>query len=270
VLYYSSLILFPLQVQVLYTQDPITIGLYSMGLPMGGLLGGFATAFILNKFDQAKWVLAFYCLWLTVTSGISAVVGPGTHSASTLIVVLIGIGLSGATVASNSIIQLSVPHQYIGVAMGIVITARNVGGSIATTIYTTILTNQLAKKLGPYIAKALAKAGLPLAQIPGVTEALATQDATSPAFAGVSPEIIGAGVHGLKSAYADSFKIVYLVSIAFGVLGTICAMWTMNVGKYMTNKVDVKLDEGAHIVTHGDTGGHIINHDGEEITKEVH
>jgi hypothetical protein len=152
--------------------------------------------------------------------------------------------------------------------MGIVrfvTTARNVGGSVATTIYTTILTNELGKRLGVDIATALAKAGLPLAQIPGVTEAIATGNLTSPALAGVSLEILGTGAYGLKIAYSNSFKIVYLVSIAFGVIGAICAMWTQNMGKFMTNKVDVRLDEGAHIKTHGDTGGHVINHEGEEI-----
>jgi hypothetical protein len=196
---------------------------------------------------------------------LTRVTGPGTHIASTAIVALIGFGLSGGTVASNSIIQLSVPHQYVGVAMGIVTTARNVGGSVATTIYTTILTNELAKRLGVDIATALAKAGLPLAQVPGVTEAIATGNLTSPALAGVSLEILGAGAYGLKTAYSNSFKIVYLVSIAFGIIGAVCAMWTQNVGKFMTNKVDVRLDEGAHITTRGDTGGHVINHEGEEI-----
>jgi len=188
------------------------------------------------------------------------VLGPGTHIASAVIVALIGFGLSGGTVASNSIIQLSVPHQYVGVAMGIVTTARNVGGSVATTIYTTILTNELGKGLGVDIAT-----GLPLAQIPGVTEAITTGNLASPALIGVNPEILGAGAYGLKIAYSNSFKIVYLVSIAFGVIGAICAMWTQNVGKFMTNKIDVRLDEGAHIKAHGDTGGHVINHEGEEI-----
>jgi hypothetical protein len=192
--------------------------------------------------------------------------GPGTHIASTLIAALIGVGLSGGTVASNSIIQLTVPHQYVGIAMGIVITARNVGGSVATTIYSTILTNELGKKLGPYIATALAKAGLPLAQIPAVTGAIATSNAI--ALAEVPPAILGAGAYALKIAYCDSFKVVYLVSIAFGVIGIVCAGFTMNVGQFMTDKVDVRLDEGAHLQTHGNTGGHIINHDGEDITDK--
>ena len=36
-------------------------------------------------------------------------------------------------------ITLNVPHEYIGVAIGLVTTARAVGGSIGTTVYTVIL-----------------------------------------------------------------------------------------------------------------------------------
>jgi hypothetical protein len=86
-----------------------------------------------------------------------------------------------------------------------------------------------------------------------VTEAITTGNLASPALIGVNPEILGAGGDGLKIAYSNSFKVVYLVSIAFGVIGAICAMWTQNVGKFMTNKVDVRLDEETHIKTHGDT-----------------
>lgn len=74
ILYYSSLILFPLQVQILFTQDPITIGLYSMALSLGGLIGGITTGLIMDRTDKAKWILVFFAGWLTVTSGVSAIV----------------------------------------------------------------------------------------------------------------------------------------------------------------------------------------------------
>lgn len=75
ILYYSSLILFPLQVQTLYTQDPITIGLYSMALGFGGMVGGFSTGYVMNRTDISKWILVFFCLELTAMCGISAIVG---------------------------------------------------------------------------------------------------------------------------------------------------------------------------------------------------
>jgi hypothetical protein len=40
---------------------------------------------------------------------------------------------------------------------------------------------------------------------------------------------------------------VYLVTIAFGVVGTVCAAFSTNVDKLMTSHVDIKLEEGAHV-----------------------
>jgi hypothetical protein len=167
-------------------------------------------------------------------------------------------------------VQLNIPHQYIGVAMGLVITARNVGGSIATTVYTVVLSNNLKSHLGLNIATALAKAGLPLADIPAVTEALATQNVTSPAFGLANLAQLEAGIYAVKVSYADAFRLVYLVSIAFGGLGILCAFWTKNFGYLMTRQVDVILEEGAHLSTHLELkGGHVIDHDGTELKREI-
>jgi hypothetical protein len=173
---------------------------------------------------------------------------------------------SSITVLVNSMVQLNVVHQYIGVAMGIVITARNVGGSVATTIYTVILDNQLKANLGKDIATALAKAGLPLAEVPEVTGALATGNLTNPILATVSPAILWAGGYALRLSYAHAFKVVYLVSIAFRVLAMCCALGTKNFGHLLTKKVDVNLEEGVHLHTHLATG-HIIDHSGNELEK---
>lgn len=183
--------------------------------------------------------------------------------------VLTGAVVSGATVASNSMIQLGVPHQYLGLAMGVVTTARNVGGSISSTVYTVILNNQLTDNLGTNIATALAKAGLPLADVSSVTGALATGNTTSPVLGLASPAQLGAGALALRLTYVNAFKIVYLVSIAFGVLGSLCAIFSKNVGEFMTGKVDVRINEGVHIGLHeAHTGGHIIDHEGKELSTK--
>lgn len=162
-------------------------------------------------------------------------------------------------------IQLSIPHQYLGVAMGLVVTARNVGGSISSTIYTSILSNDLAKHLGIDIAIALAEAGVPLTDLAAVTKALALGEMTDPALALVTPAQLEAGIAALKLAYVHAFKIVYLVGITFGALAIGCAVMTKNFGHLLTKKVDVILAEGAHIVDHHDAGGHVIDHDGTEL-----
>jgi len=267
-LYYSTLILWPLQIETLYSTNSTTIGLYSMALSLGGFCGGMVFGFLLDHVNQARWILVGVCLLLTALSGLQATVGLHTNASSIAIVALIGAMISAATVASNSMIQLAVPHQYIGVAMGLVTTARNVGGSISTTIYSVILTNRLAATLGVNVATALAKAGVPLADVPAITGALATGNAMSPALADATPLQLYAGIMALKHSYIDAFKIIYLVSIAFGVVGTVCAAFTMNVGHLMTRKIDVQLDAGLHVGLHEvHKGGHVIEHDGTEISR---
>jgi hypothetical protein len=45
------------------------------------------------------------------------------------------------------------------------------------------------------------------------------------------------------------------------VMGTICAIFTLDIGHLMTNHVDIKLAEGAHIVVHDDSNAaHVIHH----------
>jgi hypothetical protein len=152
--------------------------------------------------------------------------------------------------------------------MGLLTTARNVGGSISSIIYTVILNNQLNSHLGINIATALAKAGVPLADLIGITEALATENATSPALGLATPAQLGAGILALKLTYRDAFKLIYLVSITFGAIGTVFAVFSQNVGKFMTNKIDVQLDSSLHVGHEVHKGGHIIQHDGTEITKK--
>jgi len=65
-----------------------------------------------------------------------------------------------ATVFSTSMVQLSVSHEYIGIATGLAITARSVGGSIGTTIYASVLNSKLQDYLVTDVATPLAKAGL--------------------------------------------------------------------------------------------------------------
>ena len=74
-LYYSTLILWPLQISTLYTTNETTIGLYSMSLSLGGLIGGAIFGLVLDRVNQARWILTGVCLTLTALSGAQAVVG---------------------------------------------------------------------------------------------------------------------------------------------------------------------------------------------------
>jgi branched-subunit amino acid transport protein len=136
--------------------------------------------------------------------------------------------------------------------------ARSVGGTVATAIYTSILKNKVAHFIPTYLALPLAKAGVSPASLPGVIHALSSHTGLE-ALAALTPEQLEIGKYGVKQSFAHAFRIVYLVTIAFGVLGTVAVSFTSNVDHLMTRKVDIKLEEGAHLHGQVDTGeGHII------------
>ena len=90
-------------------------------------------------------------------------------------------------------------------------------------------------------------------------EALTNGDVTSPVLHELTPQLLGLAAEGIKEAFAHSFRVVYLVSIAFGVVGTVCVAFSSDVDHLMTKEVDIKLDEGTHVEGAVDTGeGHII------------
>jgi hypothetical protein len=171
---------------------------------------------------------------------------------------------------SAVMIQPAVSHEYIGVATALAVTVRSLGGSVATTIYTTILANNISANLGKTVASYLLKSGLPSAELGPVVTAFAVGNSTSLALTSLPPNILAAGEYGLKVAWANAFRMVYLVSIAFGVMGTVCAAFTLNVYPLMNNTLDIKLQEGSHIHGQADTHtGHIIHHDDLDDSTHV-
>jgi hypothetical protein len=74
-LYYSSGVLWPIQIQVLYATKPITIGLYAIGLGLAGAMGAPIAGFIMASADQARWQFTVFTALLTIVSGCQAIVG---------------------------------------------------------------------------------------------------------------------------------------------------------------------------------------------------
>lgn len=75
ILYYSSLILWPLQIVTFYTTDSTTIGLYSLAFSLGGCIGALLFALVLEKVNQARWILTAVCVLTTLFIGCQAIVG---------------------------------------------------------------------------------------------------------------------------------------------------------------------------------------------------
>lgn len=92
-------------------------------------------------------------------------------------------------------------------------TAKALWGKLRTTIYTVILTRSIDEQehLGKDISTVLAKAELPLADLPAVTRALAIGNVTSPALELASPSVLAAEhAHSKSHMHVPSGWFIWL------------------------------------------------------------
>ncbi|EXJ90159.1 hypothetical protein A1O3_03228 [Capronia epimyces CBS 606.96] len=264
-LYYSIAVLWPAQVQALYATSNLNIGWYAAAGGLSSIIFCPIFGILQKKLPHSRWQLLVYTGCMTICCGCLATSTPASHVSSTVLVALSFAFVSAVSIFATAMVQLNVKHEHIGVASGLTVTMRTLGGAVATTIYLTILNNKLVSNLPKYVATPLAEDGVALSLIPDVIVALTSGDATSPVLAQLSPKALLDAVTGLKGAYANAFRLVYLVSIAFGVIGTFTVAFAADVDHQMTRKVDVTLAEGAHIRVQTDTGeGHIIGRESHE------
>lgn len=122
---------------------------------------------------------------------------------------------------------------------------RSVGGSICASIYTVVLTNRLAHEIPANVVPAITEAGLPMESVASFIQALTLGNAAAlSAVEGVTPAITIAGTAAYKHASANSYRTVFLTSIAFSCIAIGCACFTPNVDHRMTNELAVVLHRG--------------------------
>lgn len=114
--------------------------------------------------------------------------------------------------------------------------------TISAAIYVTILDNKLNQYTPKDVSAAVLQSGLPESSLPAFLTAFTASNSTTLAdIPGSNSTILAAAATGLQNAYSDSFKIVYLATIAFGGCAIIAALFAPNMDDKMTDEVARKL-----------------------------
>jgi hypothetical protein len=80
-LYYSTNVLWPQMVGVLFETDPMKIGWYTSAISMSGLVFGVIVGWLFRKIGHARWFFTFAIAAMTVVSGCMALVSTSFHAA---------------------------------------------------------------------------------------------------------------------------------------------------------------------------------------------
>lgn len=161
--------------------------------------------------------------------------GPGRHVRS--------------TPPKSSILPALTSHLS-GVANGLASTFRLMGGAVATAIYSAILSNQFASNLPIQMSTVIQYHRIPSSEVPELLQKAALNTAAAYQslldLSGMTPQAVADTKNAVKAAYVDSFKLVYLVAIAFGGIAIICASLTRNIPKEKkTSRRAVKMENEA-------------------------
>jgi hypothetical protein len=122
------------------------------------------------------------------------------------------------------------------------------------SIYIAIYGNRLTAYLPQEIIPAVENAGLPTSSLPALFAAV--QNGTTAALeavSGMNGEVLGALTLATKQAYAHAFKIVYLATLAFTVIGLLASFFITDVNDFLTDYVNKTI----HKPTMGNRAGKV-------------
>ncbi len=173
--------------------------------------------------------------------GALSVCNPTNSTLTTVLATFAGLGCGGILTPSGTVTMIVVPDTHLATAAALSLSIRAVGGSIGYAIYSNILNNKLVSKVPDYISSYAIGAGLPASEAGGFVTGFLSMPMNVSTTSGVTPAIIHAATIGKQWAFADSFRYVWLSTIAFGCLSMVVCLFIPSLKKYETNRIATEM-----------------------------
>ncbi|CAK7231301.1 hypothetical protein SBRCBS47491_007883 [Sporothrix bragantina] len=241
-IYYSINIIWPTEISALFTTDSQMIGWLSCTIGSGTVFGQVVAGFTTKRIGKLRWQLIICEACVTIFIGMLAAVNADRKALAIAGTVIGSFFVGYVELVTLTCAPMACAAEDIGLATGVLSSIRAAGGSLATAIYVTILDNKLDSYMPKDISAAALDSGLPESSLDAFVPAFTAGNTTAlDAIPGVNSTILDAAALGLQQAYASSFKVVFLATIAFGACATIAALFAPNMEDKMTDEVARKL-----------------------------
>lgn len=205
------------------------------GILLGQLLGGFGISYI----PKVKWqaVISAIIAFAFITS--LASISPDTWGTTIAlaIIALVAIGYNDDITFPG--VTLVVEPQDIGVATGVMGSIRGLGGAVAQALYVSIQSNKLQQYMAQYVPNAAISNGLPQSSLTALFQGITAGDFST--VPGMNTNIATAVGQAVRSAYKDSFVMVFYATIPFSVIMIIASAFIPNMEKDLHMNVAKKL-----------------------------
>ncbi|KAI0127123.1 fungal trichothecene efflux pump-domain-containing protein [Xylariales sp. AK1849] len=237
--YYSAVLLWPQQVQALFTKDVTYAGWLSCTVASSTALGQVCAGAIVKWGGNVRYWLIFSTFAMVGFVAALASLTPATKNTGIALTILGPFFVGFIELASLALAPLFCEPADIGLASGLLASIRSAGGSVAVAVYSTILSNRLASTVPATIVPVAVAAGLPESQVSSLATAIVGGKlATFPGLTDLIKAAVGAV---LPTAYSQAFKTVYLASLGFGAIAIVGCLFSKDAQKHLTDKVERKI-----------------------------
>ena len=161
------------------------------------------------------------------------------------ILVIAGLGIGGIVVPVSIIIPIICPDDLIATVTALTLSIRVIGGCIGYTAYYNVFIHQFTKNAIKHIGATMVLIGATnssdIIEAISLTGNSLIEELHNIPIIGNNETAYSMVVYAGQVAYKESYKYVYYVSLAFGVLSLVCAAFLGDIEKYMNDHVAVQM-----------------------------
>lgn len=243
--FFAYLMFWPTQSFNVYGHDPISVGIKLLPGGMAILTGACVVLWLLSvlKGRNKELMIISSILMTAGTASLAALTRENLNIVWPLLIIG-GLGIGGIVVPASIITTIICPDDLIATVSALTLSIRCIGGCIGYCAYFNVFVAKFVPNAIHYIGGTMAlklnitnpayiKAAIEITAVSLVDELKQI-----PGIAGneTAYEMV---LYAGQVAYAESYKYVYLASIAAGVVSIIAACFLGDINKYMDNHVAV-------------------------------
>ena len=243
--FFSVIMFWPTQAFNVYGHDPVAVGIRGIPIGFSILTGACVVLWLLSVFRGHNRELMIFSSVL-MTAGCGALASATRFNLHTLwgLLILAGLGIGGIVVPASIITTIICPDDIIATVAALTLSIRVIGGCIGYTVYYNVFVNKFVPNATKYVGGVM-ELELGITNVTYITDAIELTAASLiqglkeiPGIAGNDTAYEMVVLAG-QIAYAESYKYVYLTSIAFGCISILASVFLGNIDKYMDDHVAV-------------------------------
>ncbi|KAH7029838.1 fungal trichothecene efflux pump [Microdochium trichocladiopsis] len=240
--YYSAVLIWPQQIQALFTSDINYAGWLSCTVASSTALGQIVAGFVIKWVGNVRYWIIFSSFAMVGFVAALAALTPASKDLGVALTMLGPFFVGIIELLSLALAPLFCDPADIGLASGLLASIRSAGGSVAVAVYSSVLANRVAIEIPNAVIPAVINAGFPADKAPALASAVVAKSYAT--FPGVNSAVTAAIASVLPSAYAAAFKVVYLVSLAFGAIALAGSLISKDSQPHLTDKIERKMVSG--------------------------